>query len=132
MEPDQSSQFNSVSEADAVDTIILTLPSQLNVDDQPSNSSLVRSECGQFFLVTYDATNKIISKHQINLQINADDFLELKCSSNGVNDVLTRSITELDASLIDSSILESLPDQIEDRSQAGNSTIVVLTLFYSL
>ncbi len=118
MDPSQYDQLNVLSD-DNVDTIILTLPSQLQVEDQPSNSSLVRSECGQFFLVTYDDTNKIVSKHQINLQINSDDFLELKCSSSGVNDgsLLTRPITELD-SLVDSSIV-TLPDHIEDRSQTG-------------
>lgn len=45
-------------------------------------TSLLRSENGQLFLVTYNLANKIVSKHQINLQLNADeDFSELKTSS---------------------------------------------------
>ena len=119
MESGPDNQLSVLSEEN-VDTIILTLPSQLQVEDQPSNSSLVRSDCGQFYLVTYDDTNKVVSKHQINLQINADDFLELKCSSgSGTNDDLglTRPIIELD-SLVDG-IVSSLPEQVDDTSQSG-------------
>lgn len=121
MESSQPSQLPINVSEESVETIILTLPSQLHSYEQPSNSSLVRSECGQFFLVTYDAANKIVSKHQINLQINADDFLELKCSSGGMNDVLTRQIMELDdpTSQDDPDELATLSNQIEDRSQAG-------------
>lgn len=110
-------EFDSVSSN--VNTIILTLPTALNDDDQPSNSEIMRSECGQFFLVTYDSTNKIISKHQINLQINTEECLELK-GSDGVDDgsVLTGQITVLNPQV--DSQLTPLPDQIDDGCQAGN------------
>ena len=86
---------------DRVDTYILTLPSlcvddlnqqlmnpmdsevvltndNIDEDDIPSSSSLVRSECGQLFLVTYDDSKQIVSKHCINLKIAADELGELK------------------------------------------------------
>jgi len=45
-------------------------------------TSLLRSENGRLFLVTYNFANKIVSKHQINLQLNAEeDCSELKTSS---------------------------------------------------
>ena len=111
-------EFDSISSN--VNTIILTLPTTLNDDDQPSNSEIMRSECGQFFLVTYDSTNKIISKHKINLQINTEECLELKCS-DGVDDgsVLTGQITVLNPQ-VESQLLAPLPDQIDDGCQAGN------------
>jgi hypothetical protein len=70
--------------------------------------------------VTYDSTNKIISKHQINLQINAEECLELKCNDDGVDDgpVLTGQITVLNSQV---DVLAPLPDQIGDGCQAGNS-----------
>lgn len=126
--PGQCNQLHAISDTN-VETIILTLPSPLNVEDQPTNSSLVRSECGQFFLVTYDTSNKIVSKHQINLQINAEEFLEFKCSSTGVNDGsgLTRQ-TELDVDTSHS--LLPLPYQIDDRSQHGTFFQKTLCLMF--
>lgn len=41
----------------------------------------MRSENGQLYLVTYNLESKVISKHQINLQLNTEDFSEFKTSS---------------------------------------------------
>ena len=123
MESSDCGQLNNIGDNN-IETIILTLPSQYqNADEQPSNSSLVRSECGQFFLVTYDEANKIVSKHQIQLQISGgDDFMDLKCASvanSEFNDGVSRLNTnELDGSM-DANLLSSVVGQIEDRCQAG-------------
>ncbi|XP_046451342.1 zinc finger protein 70-like isoform X2 [Daphnia pulex] len=118
MESSEFNEFDSISETN-VDTIILTLPSTFSEEDQPSNSEIMKSECGQFFLVTYDATNKIISKHQIHLQINAEECLELKCSDDVVEGpVLSGKISVLDSQV---DVLASLPDGIDDRCQAGDA-----------
>ena len=39
---------------------------------------MLGSENGQLILVTYNSSNKVISKHQINLQLNAEDFTEFR------------------------------------------------------
>lgn len=105
-----------------VDTIVLALPSQ-EIDVQPSNSSLVRSECGQLYLVTYDENNKIISKHQINLQVSTDDLLELKCenisdtAASAVRGVAQNGhLTQVEQSEVASEFNDI---DTEDRSQSG-------------
>ena len=98
--------FQNVSvlndEVSNVDTIILNLPvddlplSQFQIDNTSigddlvlsvdgdaeivQNSSLVKSEGGQLFLVTY-RNKQIVSKHFINLQISPEDLFRVGSTS---------------------------------------------------
>lgn len=112
LDHDQPSETRELID-NAEDTIILTLPSQLEIEDGVTSSSLVRSECGQFYLITYDAADKVISKHQINIQISADDFLGIKCNN---------TIEQPNALSGDDLSLNTLSDELENqdgRSHAG-------------
>jgi len=72
------SQFE-IENTSISDDLVLTVDSDVEV---PQNSSLVKSEGGQLFLVTY-RNKQIISKHFINLQINPEDFTDLKYDIGG-------------------------------------------------
>lgn len=111
MDLGQFQDVDSLTET-SVDTFILTLPvddlSLVGVDqsddvgiltnnddcdqDVPPTSSLVRSECGQLFLVTYDTNKQVTTKHCINVQIK-EDLFEFKCSDvrAGGKEVFTRA-----------------------------------------
>jgi len=147
--------FQNVSvlndEVSNVDTIILNLPvddlplSQFQIDNTSigddlvlsvdgdaeivQNSSLVKSEGGQLFLVTY-RNKQIVSKHFINLQISPEDFTDLKCDigvqNEGINDALgCKKISE--PFIIPTHSNLSLPradvsdQQFEDKSASGNT-----------
>ncbi len=81
-----------------VDGIILTLdhnPADVNIDLTNTNQndnedrvalepSLVTSDCGHLFLVTYDNTDgkPVSAEHCINLQISTNELLKLKYNGN--------------------------------------------------
>ena len=141
---DLNPQFDDVLDNENVDTIILTLPvhdlrspsanvvdsnesppstvvlntnNSASEDDMAINStSLVRSDCGQLFLVTYDDSNQNAStKHCFNLQIDAEQLLELKYP---IDDFYKPTDQPIDTS--------ELPD-VTDVSQSGIKFIFPLT-----
>ena len=141
---DLNPQFDDVLDNENVDTIILTLPvhdlrspsanvvdsnesppstvvlntnNSASEDDMAINStSLVRSDCGQLFLVTYDDSNQNAStKHCFNLQIDAEQLLELKYP---IDDFYKPTDQPIDTS--------ELPD-VTDVSQSGIKFIFLLT-----
>ena len=154
--------FQNVSvlndEVSNVDTIILNLPvddlplSQFQIDntsigddlvlsvdgdsETAQNSSLVKSEGGQLFLVTY-RNKQIVSKHFINLQINPEDFTDLKCEigsqHEGISDTLgCKKISE--PFIIPGHSNVSIPrtdvtnQQFEEKSASG----INLSSFYTI
>lgn len=108
-----------VQEKNEENSIILTLPPHLEIDDEVTSSSLVRSESGQLFLITYDASEKVISKHEINIQVSADDFLGLKCNNPSEQSNTTSALAEDDGGKFSVSSFNCIPGIQDDRSQAG-------------
>ncbi|KAI9564634.1 hypothetical protein GHT06_008375 [Daphnia sinensis] len=74
----------------------------------------MKSDHGKFFLVTYDETHTIVSKHRISLEVNVEHKCELKPSELKDNSVLTNQVTLPDSQHV---ILTPLLDQVEKRSR---------------
>lgn len=120
MEPCESSRLDSVGQ-DSVDTTLLNLPVQLTAEDPWCNSEMKRSE-DKFFLVTYNATHKVVSKQRINLEVNVEHGYQLKSISNHVDDntALAAQISSLSSQDV---ILNSLPDQISKTCHTGTTIV---------
>lgn len=131
MELDQEQLLqHTIQDKDVEDSIILTLAPQLEIEDEVTSSSLVRSETGQFYLITYDASDKVLSKHEINIKISTEDFLGIKY--NGTSEPpntqsALRNFTESDDFSI--STLSAIPiTQDVSRLQTGETLYQTLTI----
>lgn len=99
MNDDENSQTNSLLQG--------------TTESASTSSCLLKSDCGQFYLVTYDKEDRVISKHHINLQCDGtEDFLGLGYVSNP-----PISINAVDSSMQDP--VSIMANNQEEKLQAG-------------
>ncbi|XP_057371420.1 zinc finger protein ZFP2-like [Daphnia carinata] len=126
MEPYESSELDSFPEDRcSVDTILRNLPLRATSNDSWCSSENGKSEYNKLFLVTYDETHTIVSKHRISLEVNLGREHELQPSSSELNDnsVVTNQVTLSDSQGV---ILTPLPNEVGKTSRNGTTCELVM------